>query len=202
MHAAHEACAALPPTCPPACPPRPCRRLQTAQLIGGSSDAGEVGGHGPAAYFAAEGYWEMPLEWAPGEGYRYSNANFQLAAYIVEKVGGARVGPLHVAWRRRRRWRDGAAQAAGADAAGGPSTGPPASRPNPTPAPSGQVSGLPFGQYLRQRILQPAGLNATHYDIVSPPRQLPTPAACSTPCTPSAPTPTRAPHPKPHGRAP
>lgn len=28
----------------------------------------------------------MPLEWAPGEGYAYVNAGFQLAAYIVDKV--------------------------------------------------------------------------------------------------------------------
>ncbi len=47
------------------------------------------GAPGPAAYFAAEGYWTMPLESAPGTAYRYVNANFQLAAYIIEKVRSA-----------------------------------------------------------------------------------------------------------------
>lgn len=59
-------------------------------LIGGNPDAGMYGAAGPAAYFAAEGYWDMPLESAPGTAYRYVNANFQLAAYIVEKVGTGR----------------------------------------------------------------------------------------------------------------
>ncbi|PRW44385.1 beta-lactamase transpeptidase [Chlorella sorokiniana] len=87
---------------------------QTALLINGSSSVGEIGGRGPADYFAAQGYWDMPLEWEPGEGYEYVNANFQLAAYLVEKI-----------------------------------------------------SGLSYGQYLRERILQPAGLNATHLDMVT-----------------------------------
>lgn len=45
-----------------------------------------MGGHSQAEYFAMQGYWEMPLEWGPGEGYQYTNANFQLATYIVKKV--------------------------------------------------------------------------------------------------------------------
>lgn len=70
--------------------------MQTAVLINGSSFVGEVGGRGPAEYFAAQGYWDMPLEWEPGRGYEYVNANFQLAAYLVEKVrwvGGSRILP-------------------------------------------------------------------------------------------------------------
>jgi len=55
-------------------------------LIDNNSTKGEVGGYGPAAYFAAQGYWDMPLEWAPGGGYRYVNAGFLLASYIIEKV--------------------------------------------------------------------------------------------------------------------
>lgn len=39
----------------------------TVLLIGGSPDQGEIGGHGPAEYFAAQGYWNLPLEHMPGE---------------------------------------------------------------------------------------------------------------------------------------
>ncbi|KAL4449381.1 hypothetical protein ABPG77_007025 [Micractinium sp. CCAP 211/92] len=85
---------------------------QTVNLIGNNPNVAMYGAPGPAAYFAAEGYWSMPLESAPGTAYRYVNANFQLAAYIIEKV-----------------------------------------------------SGLPYTQYLRIHIIEPAGLKATHVDM-------------------------------------
>ncbi|KAL4448131.1 hypothetical protein ABPG75_005350 [Micractinium tetrahymenae] len=85
---------------------------QTVNLIGDNPEAGMYGAAGPAAYFAAEGYWSIPLESAPGTAYRYVNANFQLGAYIIEKV-----------------------------------------------------SGLPYTQYLRTHIIEPAGLKATHIDM-------------------------------------
>ncbi len=56
--------------------------------LGEGLKAAIIGGAGPAAYFAAGGYWDMPLESRPGAAYKYVNANFQLAAYVIEKVGG------------------------------------------------------------------------------------------------------------------
>lgn len=43
------------------------RDEETGLLINDSLDEGVIGGHGPAEYFAAEGYYDLPLEAEPGE---------------------------------------------------------------------------------------------------------------------------------------
>lgn len=49
-------------------------------------------GNGPARYFAAQQFWNMPLEAMPGTEYHYVNANHELAAYVVEKISGLGYG--------------------------------------------------------------------------------------------------------------
>ena len=51
---------------------------------------GGVYGADPASWFLAEGYWDRPLESLPGTQYHYTNMNFILAGYVVEKDPGPR----------------------------------------------------------------------------------------------------------------
>jgi hypothetical protein len=40
--------------------------LQLGMVIDDSPEASAIGGAGPAPYFAAAGYWDMPLDYEPG----------------------------------------------------------------------------------------------------------------------------------------
>ena len=46
----------------------------------------QIGGVSIAGVLKLLGFLKQPLEFRPGTGYSYVNANFMIAGYIVEKV--------------------------------------------------------------------------------------------------------------------
>lgn len=66
---------------------------QVANLIGPNQPKENLaGGHSPAEYFVAQGYWRWKLQALPGTEYHYVNANFLLSQYVIEKVTGMSYG--------------------------------------------------------------------------------------------------------------